>query len=65
MSNNKDTAKTLFFVALAALMVGAVAATVIAYSNQADAVRPARPPTCPEKDPDTDRVPPCGFDITR
>ena len=61
MSNNKETMRTLVFVALGALMVGAVTATVFAYSIQADGV-PDRALVCNEKSPGAGGPPPCSRD---
>jgi len=49
MSNNNDVLKTLVFLALTAFLVGAVAATVVAFASQADAQQSS--PNCPAKSP--------------
>jgi uncharacterized membrane protein len=50
MSNNNSTLKMLVFIALAAFLVGAVAATVVASASQADA-QAQTTAVCPKRSP--------------
>jgi hypothetical protein len=51
MPNQSDTVRMLAFMALAAFLVGAVAATVIASVPQADAQPETLQPICPPNSP--------------